>query len=110
MRNWKAWSVKDDCTLKDNAASMTSYQLARLLGRGVDSVKHRARRLGVSLRKHGEACSWSKYSNEVVEQARALHESGVKPKEISRRLGVPYWNVCDFVYFKRGLGYGYETV
>lgn len=109
MRNWKAWTQDDDRTLKKSADAMTSHQLAGILGRSSASIKHRARKLRVSLRKHGEKCSWAKYSNEVVEQARDMHESGIKPREISEMLGVPYWNICDFVYFKRGLGYGYET-
>lgn len=109
MRNWRAWTETEDKTLKALAAELSSYQLAQRLGRSSDAVKKRAVRLGVSLRKHGERCAHAKYSNAVVEQARGLHEAGVMPREISRRLGVPYWNVCDFVYFKRGLGYGYET-
>jgi len=108
-RVMRTWTDEEKTLLKRNAPNMTSSQLAKLLNRGIDSVKHKARQMGVSLRKYGEACSWAKYSNEVVEQARGLHESGVTPREISRKLGVPYWNICDFVYFKRGLGYGYET-
>lgn len=88
---------------------MSSAEIGRLLNRTSDSVKHRAQRIGVSLRKYGEACPGAKYSNATVDRARDLHESGVMPKEISKQLGVPYWNVCDFVYYKRGLGYGYET-
>jgi hypothetical protein len=109
MRNRKAWSEAEDETVKQNAAEMTSCQLAELLGRSSDAVKHRARKLNISLRKHGDACSWAKYSNELVDEARDLHESGMGPKEISIRLKIPYWNVCDFVYYKRGLGYGYKT-
>ncbi len=109
MRNWKAWTVEEDRVIKEQAETLTSYQLAERLGRSSDSIKHRARRLGVSLRKYGDKVAWAKYSNELVERARDLHEGGMMPLEISRRLGIPYWNVCDFVYFKRGLGYGYET-
>ena len=109
MRNWTAWTEEETRTLKANAAAMTADQLAELLGRTRDSIKGQARKLGVSLRKHGEACSWAKYSNAIVDKARDLHERGVPPRKISEQLSVPYWNVCDFVYFKRGLGYGYET-
>lgn len=109
MRIWKAWTEEDDKVLKDNAATMTSYELAAILQRGQDSVKHRARKIGVSLRKYGQRCSWAKYSDDVVETARRMHRRGVGPRDISDTIGVPYWAVCDFVYFKRGLNYGYEV-
>ena len=109
MRNWKAWTEADDKLLKKNAATMTSAELSKLLDRGPSAIKHRASKLGISLKKYGEKCSYAKYSDAVCEKARELHDGGMRPVDISRKLNVPYWNVCDFVYYRRGLGYGYET-
>ena len=99
----KLWTEQEIETLKGLGKDKTSSEIGKILNRSHDSVKHKAKQLKISLRKKGEKCSWAKYSNSVVEQARFLHDEGYKPKQISKLLSVPYWNICDFVYYKRGL-------
>jgi hypothetical protein len=101
----RRWSSTEDATIKRLAEDLTSAELADLLGRTPDAIKHRAKRLRVSLRKYGQACSWAKYPNLMVEAAREMHDAGKGPRVISQELGVPYWAVCDWVYYKRGLGH-----
>lgn len=97
------WTEDEIKTLKDNYRDKTSYELAEILNRTYDSIKHKARKLNISLRKKGEKCSWSKYSDEIVELARKMHDDGCKPSHISELLKIPYSNICDFVYYKRGI-------
>ena len=105
-RNYRDWEDEEVTILRTLAGAFTSYEIGHILGRSSDSVKHRARRLRVSLRTYGERCPWSKYSNEQAELARSLHEQGgVKIREIGDRLGIPYHALHSIIYFKRGLGY-----
>ncbi len=97
------WTKDEIEILKSHYKDKTSFEIGEILGRGSDSIKHKVRQLNLSLRKKGEKCSWSKYSDVIVERARYLHDRGMKPKQISKRLNIPYWNICDFVYYKRGL-------
>jgi hypothetical protein len=96
------WTANEDGLLRTMAVDSNSDAIAEALGRSRDSVKHRARHLGVSLQKHGERCPHAKYSDAVCEAARRAHEAGKKPKQIAAELNIPYSACCDFVYFKRG--------
>lgn len=106
--NWRGWTDDEIATIRQMAGTATSIAIAAALGRTSAQVKHLARRYHISLRLHGERCPWAKYSNVLVEQARALHDGGMKPKQIAAQLDMPYWAVCDAVYYKRGLGYAID--
>lgn len=97
----KPWTNAEMRILKAQAGKKCSTEIAKELGRTRISVIHKARNLKISLLLKGELCSWAKYPDATVERAREMHDEGIKPKAISKELGVPYWNVCDFIYYKR---------
>lgn len=87
--------------MREMAGKHTAAEIGGRLGRGVDSVKHKARAIGVSLRTYGERCPWAKYSDHDCELARRLHEEGMSLPLIAEKLEIPYWAVHSIVYFKR---------
>lgn len=107
--NWRGWTDEEINTIRAMAGTATSAVIGAALGRTGNQIKHMASRYGISLRCYGEHTPWSKYSDECVEQARLLHDRGMKPKQIAAILNIPYWAACDFVYYKRGLGYSYSV-
>lgn len=96
----KRWATADDRAIAKLAATHTAKQLAKVLGRSVHAVHQRAYRKRVRLQKAGDADFRTKYSDAVVEQARKLHEAGVGPRAIARRIGVPEGSVRSFVYYR----------
>lgn len=107
--NWRGWTDEEISTIRTMAGTATSAVIGAALGRTGNQIKHIASRYGISLRCYGEHTPWSKYSDACVEQARTLHDTGMKPKQIATILNIPYSAVRDFVYYKRGLGYSYSV-
>lgn len=104
----RPWTDAEIAIIREMAGSVTSFQIAEQLGRTNTQVKYAAASRGISLKLYGERAPGAKYSNALVEQARDLHDAGVKPKRIAEMIGMPYWAVCDAVYYKRGIGYAIE--
>lgn len=86
----KAWREVDEVFLKANAKLMTAKELSKRLKRTILSVKSKAKKLGVSLQKHGEKHHFAKYSDSDVELCRQLEEAGLKPFEIAEKMELSY--------------------
>lgn len=97
----RAYTKQEDAVIRTHAGKKPAREIAEALARAPYSVKKRAAKLGLSLRLRGNACPWTKVPDETVEHMRAMHDAGARPIDISRSMGVPYWNVCDAVYYKR---------
>lgn len=98
------WTPYEDRYIRRAAAYRTAKQMARVLGRTPNAVHQRAYLLKVPLQKAGDRDSRTKYPDEVVEAARAMHEEGAGPKAIARDLGVPEGSVRSFIYYRGRAG------
>lgn len=96
----RTWTPAEDALLRRRAPTSTAKQLARSLGRTPNAVHQRAYRLRVRLQKAGDLDYRTKYPDRDVEQARALHESGMPPSEIARKTGIPIGSIKSFVYYR----------
>lgn len=81
---------------RESAAGIATH-----LGRTLDGVKHAAKRYGIRLRKFGENCPNARYSDELIEQARRLHETGVGPRAIAKQLGINEWTLRAALYYRQ---------
>ena len=97
------WTDADDRKLRQLAGTTSAAAIGQVLGRGESAIYKRAQRIGVSLLRVGERRAGAKYSDELIERVRDLHDSGVGPTEISRRLGMNFHTVSSVVQFKHRL-------
>lgn len=95
----KPWSFEDRKTLAKYAGKIQPRQLAAMMGRTLPSIKNRARKDGLCLIVYGERNPTAKFADNVVENARRLHETGHGPESISRTLKVGIHTVRAWVYF-----------
>ena len=96
----RRWLPDDDRTLRRLSPTRTAKQIARALGRTSNAVHQRAHLLHIPLQKAGDRDYRTKYPDTVVERARALHEAGLTPSEITRATGVPIGSVKSFIYYR----------
>lgn len=94
---WRDAEVK---YLKQNALTLSAQQIAKNLDRTEVSVKCKARKLGISLQKHGEKHPLSKVSNHDVELCRQLDDAGVKPYQIAEKMEMDYSHVQAIVKYR----------
>jgi hypothetical protein len=91
--------------LRQLAGQVAPAVIAERLGtRTRAAVIARGRLLHISLMSYGEHHPAAKYSDALVEQARTLHDEGIKPRAIAEQLGIPVGAVKSFVYYQHRLG------
>ncbi len=96
MRN--PYSPPEDKFISDCAQVMTSKQIGKLLGRTGESIKCRARRIGVKLIKRGENHHNAIYSDKDIELVRQLAEDGTLTlKEIAEKMEIGFYYVVLIV-------------
>lgn len=98
------WSHEEIKMLRELAGTMPARMIAERIGRNFAATRVKARQLRIGLTCYGEHCSWAKYSNALVEEARSLHDEGIGATEIAKRLGVPLSSIEDYIYYRRRLG------
>ncbi|WP_299689247.1 hypothetical protein [uncultured Vibrio sp.] len=86
----KPWSSSDTQFLRRNAQRMTSKQMGEYLERTEVSIKSKAKQIGVTFQKHGDAHHLAKHSAHDVELCRALSDEGLKPCEIAEKMELDY--------------------
>ena len=86
----KPWSAADTQFLRRNAQRMTSKQMGEYLERTEVSIKSKAKQIGVTFQKHGDAHHLAKHSAHDVELCRALSDEGLKPCEIAEKMELDY--------------------
>jgi len=98
----KRWTPAEDAIISKHAGTLTATKIAaQLEERTASQVTHRAKRLKISLKTHGDNCSWSKYSDHDCELARQLHDEGMAVKLISEKLEIPFHALTSIIYHKR---------
>lgn len=58
------------------------------------------RKYSDKLRRYGEDNPKARHSAATVERARQMHDAGRRRCEIARELGVPYFTVGDWIYYR----------
>lgn len=85
-REWRYWTTLDQKRLRELVAyGKSPQQIARELGRTIPSIRHQAKRMGLTLATRKQTV----WSNEVKMKAAAMRASRVSPTVISEELGVP---------------------
>jgi DNA-directed RNA polymerase specialized sigma24 family protein len=97
--NHSRWTQDEDAVIRRFAHSMTAEEIGARLNRTKKAVHIRAQKLGVSLQKYGEHAYQAKYSDELVERCRVLHDEGRRPSEIAAATGVNVFSVHKIVYY-----------
>lgn len=83
---YRHFTPEDDAFIKANRHVLSASDMAVHLGRKQDDIRHRASALGISLRKYGNFCHLTKYSDEDVELIRQLRDEFNLPfKEIAEK-------------------------
>ncbi|HBN6266150.1 TPA: hypothetical protein L3N15_004131 [Vibrio parahaemolyticus] len=93
------WTKDEEAFLKKYATVLSAAELAKGLKRTENSIKDKARSLGISLRKSGVNHHLSRYSPDIVELCRRLHDDGHTVSAISRTLGMSYSYVSSIVNY-----------
>ena len=97
----RLWTKAEDARIRALAATCNSTAIAAVLDRTSDAVKHRARRIGVSLKKCGDNAPNVKYSDALIEAARQLHDQGYGPRWIASRLNINEWTLRSALYYRQ---------
>ena len=86
----KQWSTRELRYLEGHAGD-GAKQVAKDLGRSIDSVKHMARKCGLSLRKRNRVNGWciectkELHMADLAEQANAMKEEAIREKRNDRQ-------------------------
>lgn len=93
----KPWTESEIYKLRRLAGTMPAKNIAEKLGRSIESIKSKAQGIGILLRQFGENHHCSKYSDEFVENARRLHDSGLSQRKVAAKIGVSYGVVREWL-------------
>ena len=85
----RAWTPAEDAFLRETAGTRSPESIAATLERTAKNVRHRARVLGISIRRSGALHHGAKHSQETRDAYRRLREVGVSRHRAARTLGVP---------------------
>lgn len=97
----KAYSTSDDDFIRKSVGNITLSDIANHLGRSLESVKCRVRRLGLVGRYR--QIRPVKYSDDDVELCRQLSDAGLTPPEISDKMEIPQDTVRSYINFNSRL-------
>jgi hypothetical protein len=101
----RQWSDEDTAFIRRNAHIMTAAQLAEKYGVSPAAISNKCIRMGVRLEKSGQHHDRARYSDDVIEQARTLHDNRVPVKEIQRITGIKTLTyVYDILAYSRRTG------
>lgn len=79
---WKAWTCKDESTLREMAGKHSTGEIAKALDRSARAVEQRAHLLDISLSTRG-------LDPLMIDMARVLHAAGYTPGQIIHTFNVP---------------------
>lgn len=96
----KPWKKSEIDFLCNNVRALCYRKIADSLGRTTRGVREKARELKINHGQIGEANRNVKYSDNDVDLCRALHEEGIKPRIIARKMEMPIKAVYAIVYFR----------
>ncbi|EIW3846311.1 DNA-binding protein [Salmonella enterica] len=101
MSKWKRAEI---LIIRQCAGKMRVADIGRLIGRTRDAVRTKARELNICLVLRGDYHQSAKYRQGDIEQARDLHQKGMKRRDIAGMLKMPVSMVNQYVYFDRRVG------
>ncbi|EJZ7018019.1 DNA-binding protein [Salmonella enterica] len=101
MSQWKRAEI---LIVRQCAGKMRAADIGRLIGRTGDAVRTKARELNICLVLRGDYHQSAKYRQGDIEQARDLHQKGMKRRDIAGMLKMPVSMVNQYVYFDRRVG------
>lgn len=101
MNKWKRAEI---LITRQCAGTMKVANIGQLIGRTDGAVRAKARELHISLRLRGDYHQSAKYRQSDIEQARDLHQKGMKRRDIAGMLKMPVSQVNQYVYFDRRVG------
>ncbi|EFS3131388.1 DNA-binding protein [Salmonella enterica] len=101
MSQWKRAEI---LITRQCAGKMRAADIGRLIGRTGDAVRTKARELNICLILRGNYHQSAKYRQSDIEQARDLHQKGMKRRDIAGMLKMPVSMVNQYVYFDRRVG------
>ncbi|EAS2107963.1 DNA-binding protein [Salmonella enterica] len=101
MSKWKRAEI---LIVRQCAGKMRAADIGRLIGRTGDAVRTKARELNICLVLRGNYHQSAKYRQSDIEQARDLHQKGMKRRDIAGMLKMPVSMVNQYVYFDRRIG------
>ncbi|HHX1452290.1 TPA: DNA-binding protein [Salmonella enterica] len=101
MSQWKRAEI---LIVRQCAGKMRAADIGRLIGRTGDAVRTKARELNICLVLRGNYHQSAKYRQSDIEQARDLHQKGMKRRDIAGMLKMPVSMVNQYVYFDRRVG------
>ncbi len=82
------YSKIEDKIIYKHAGTKSAKEIGLLIGRNSQSVRERASRLNVSLKRFGDNNPKTKYSDQDVELSRCLSDEGLKPKVIAEKMEI----------------------
>lgn len=101
------FSHEEDALIKKLAGTCSPEQIANELNKigrrvaTVPTVKNRAKRLSISLRRHGDLYPHTKNKDHDVELCRQLKDAGLTNKEIAEKMEMPLGSVSVYTCFIR---------
>lgn len=101
MNKWKRAEI---LIIRQCAGTMKVANIGQLIGRTRDAVRTKARELNICLILRGDYHQSAKYRQSDIEQARDLHQKGMKRRDIAGMLKMPVGMVTQYVYFDRRVG------
>ncbi|HGA5462437.1 TPA: helix-turn-helix domain-containing protein [Salmonella enterica subsp. diarizonae serovar 50:k:z35] len=101
MNKWKRAEI---LIVRQCAGKMKVATIGQLIGRTDGAVRAKARELHISLRLRGDHHQSAKYRQSDIEQARDMHQEGMKRRDIAKILKIPLGAVNQYVYFDRRVG------
>lgn len=82
MASKRPWTEAEDTILKERARFQSCKRIGQALARSHSSVHARAKRLGISMIKRGEAHWRAKATSEIAAMIGALGDAGFKGVQI----------------------------
>lgn len=101
LKSYQVWEKQEIDFLKRNAGKMAAQDIARKLGRSMQSVYGKASYMGILLLCIGENCSSAIHSDEDVLLCRELHIAGVDLKLIAEKMEISPGAVQWIIYGSR---------
>lgn len=83
------WSAVELDFLREHARTLTARAIGEALGRSTGAVHKLAERHAIKLLKRGDALSWTKYPDELMEAVARRLLAGDRPKVIALESGLP---------------------
>ena len=97
MSNLRRWTSEEIQTLADNASTKSAEQIGAMISRSPQSIRTKARNMGIVMRKHGIKHHNGKYPQEMIEVLLEMYLS-LEVKRIAELTGLSKYTVNWLIY------------